>query len=146
MWRCELDSFGSGQEQVAGCWQHGDEPSGSINNGWFMDELRNRSPRKEFVHRVRRWWNRPVDSRHKSALSVCLSLQLPRVSAAPYRGVHAWDAARITCCVTWKRCMTCRFEPVQFPARVAPLKVKWMCSHGTSAGNSSLCAGILLRR
>jgi len=49
------------QEQVAGCWQHGNEPSGSINNGWFMDELRNRPPSKQSVHRDRRWWHRPVD-------------------------------------------------------------------------------------
>jgi hypothetical protein len=34
---CGLDSFGLGQRQVAGSYEHGDEPSGFIKCGEFLD-------------------------------------------------------------------------------------------------------------
>jgi hypothetical protein len=34
--RCELDASGSGQGQVAGCREHGNELSGSIKGGEFL--------------------------------------------------------------------------------------------------------------
>jgi hypothetical protein len=34
-----LDSSGSGQGPVAGCCEHGNEPSGSIKGGEFLDQL-----------------------------------------------------------------------------------------------------------
>jgi hypothetical protein len=37
--RCELDASGSGQGPVAGCCEHGNEPSGSIKGGEFLDSL-----------------------------------------------------------------------------------------------------------
>jgi hypothetical protein len=37
VWGCGLDSFGSGQGQVAGSCEHGNEPSGSIKYGEFLD-------------------------------------------------------------------------------------------------------------
>jgi hypothetical protein len=37
VWGCGLDSFGSGQGQVAGSCEHGNEPSGSIKCGEFLD-------------------------------------------------------------------------------------------------------------
>jgi hypothetical protein len=36
---CGLDSFGSRKRLVAGCCEHGNEPSGSIKGGEFIDEL-----------------------------------------------------------------------------------------------------------
>jgi hypothetical protein len=39
MCRCELDSSGPGLEQVAGSRVHGDELSGSIKGGEFLDKL-----------------------------------------------------------------------------------------------------------
>ena len=36
-----LDLSGSGQGEVAGCCEHGDEPSGYVNCGEFIDQLRN---------------------------------------------------------------------------------------------------------
>jgi hypothetical protein len=36
-WECGLDSFGSGWGQVASSCEHGDEPSGSIKCGEFLD-------------------------------------------------------------------------------------------------------------
>jgi hypothetical protein len=35
--RCGLDSSGSGQGPVAGSCEHGNEPSGSIKVGEFLD-------------------------------------------------------------------------------------------------------------
>ena len=35
-----LDRSGSGQEQVAGCCEYGDEPSGFIKCGAFPEQLR----------------------------------------------------------------------------------------------------------
>jgi hypothetical protein len=37
MGRCGLDSSGSRQGPVAGCCEHGNEPSGSIKGGEFFD-------------------------------------------------------------------------------------------------------------
>jgi hypothetical protein len=37
MGRRGLDSSGSGQGPVAGCCEHGNEPSGSIKGGEFLD-------------------------------------------------------------------------------------------------------------
>jgi hypothetical protein len=34
--RCGLDACGSGQEQVAGCCEHGNEALGSIKSGKFL--------------------------------------------------------------------------------------------------------------
>jgi hypothetical protein len=34
--RCGLDSSGSGQGQVAGCCEYGNEPSGSMKGGTFL--------------------------------------------------------------------------------------------------------------
>jgi hypothetical protein len=34
---CGLDSSGSGQGPVAGCCEHGNEPSDSIKGGGFLD-------------------------------------------------------------------------------------------------------------
>jgi len=34
---CGLDSSGSGQELVAGSCEHGNEPSGSMKGGEFLD-------------------------------------------------------------------------------------------------------------
>jgi hypothetical protein len=39
VWGCGLDSFGSGQGQVTGSCEHGNEPSGSIKCGKFLDQL-----------------------------------------------------------------------------------------------------------
>jgi hypothetical protein len=35
-----LDRSGSGWGQVAGCYEYGDEPSGSIKCGEFLEQLR----------------------------------------------------------------------------------------------------------
>ena len=40
MWGYELDRAGSGQGQVAGTCECGYEPSGSINCGEFLDQLK----------------------------------------------------------------------------------------------------------
>jgi hypothetical protein len=37
--RCGLDSSGSGWDPVAGCFEHGNEPLGSIIVGEFLDWL-----------------------------------------------------------------------------------------------------------
>jgi hypothetical protein len=37
MGRCEVDSSGSGLEAVVGFYEHGDELSGSIKDGEFLD-------------------------------------------------------------------------------------------------------------
>jgi hypothetical protein len=37
VWGCGLDSFGSGEGQVASSCEHGNEPSGSIKCGEFLD-------------------------------------------------------------------------------------------------------------
>jgi hypothetical protein len=37
--RVGLDSVGLGFGPVAGCCKHGNEPSGSINGGEFLDKL-----------------------------------------------------------------------------------------------------------
>jgi hypothetical protein len=37
MGRCGLDASGSGQEPAVGSCEHGDEPSGSIKGGEFLD-------------------------------------------------------------------------------------------------------------
>jgi hypothetical protein len=37
--RCGLDASGSGQGAVADCCRHGNEPSGSIKGGEFLDSL-----------------------------------------------------------------------------------------------------------
>jgi hypothetical protein len=37
VWRCGLDSFGSVLGQVVSSCEHGDEPSGSIKCGEFLD-------------------------------------------------------------------------------------------------------------
>jgi hypothetical protein len=34
---CGLDASGSGQGPVAGCCEHGSEPSGSIKGGEFLE-------------------------------------------------------------------------------------------------------------
>jgi hypothetical protein len=36
---CGLDSYGLGQRPVAGSWGHGNERSGSIKGGEFLDYL-----------------------------------------------------------------------------------------------------------
>jgi hypothetical protein len=36
---CGLDISGSGQGPVAGCCEHGDEPSGSVKGAIFLDQL-----------------------------------------------------------------------------------------------------------
>jgi len=35
-----LDAYGSGQGPLAGTCEHGNEPSGSIQGGEFLDQLR----------------------------------------------------------------------------------------------------------
>jgi hypothetical protein len=35
--RCGLDAYGSGSEPVAGCYEHGNEISGSIKGGKFLE-------------------------------------------------------------------------------------------------------------
>jgi hypothetical protein len=40
MWRHVLDLSGSGKGQVAGCCECGNEPSGSVKCGEFLDYLR----------------------------------------------------------------------------------------------------------
>ena len=40
MWGCGLDLSGSGQGQVAGTCEYGNEPSGSIKCGEFLDWLK----------------------------------------------------------------------------------------------------------
>jgi hypothetical protein len=35
--RCGLHSSDSGQKSVAGCSEHGNKPSGSVNGGKFLD-------------------------------------------------------------------------------------------------------------
>ena len=40
MWRYGLDRSGSGQGQVTGTCKGGNEPSGSIKCGEFLDQLR----------------------------------------------------------------------------------------------------------
>ena len=40
MWRIELDRAGSEQGQVAGTYDYGNETSGSIKFGEFLDQLR----------------------------------------------------------------------------------------------------------
>ena len=42
-----LDGVGSGLGQVAGTREYGDEPSGSIKCGEFLDLLRNQSASQE---------------------------------------------------------------------------------------------------
>jgi hypothetical protein len=37
----ELDSYGSKYGPVAGCWENGNEPSGSIKGGQVLDQLSN---------------------------------------------------------------------------------------------------------
>jgi hypothetical protein len=37
--RCGLDSSDSGYGQVTDCCEHGNEPSGSIKGGEFLDKL-----------------------------------------------------------------------------------------------------------
>ena len=37
-----LVASGTGRRQVAGCCEHGNEPSGSMKRGKFLDQLRNR--------------------------------------------------------------------------------------------------------
>jgi len=37
--KCGLDTFGSGQGPVAGTSEHGNDPSGSIKGGEFLDLL-----------------------------------------------------------------------------------------------------------
>jgi hypothetical protein len=39
--RCGLYSSGSGEGPVAGCCEHGDESSGTIKCGQFIDQLSN---------------------------------------------------------------------------------------------------------
>jgi len=39
MWGYGLDRAGSGQGQVAGTYEYGNEPSGSIKCGEFLDQL-----------------------------------------------------------------------------------------------------------
>jgi hypothetical protein len=55
----ELDSSGLGQGLVAGSWKHGNEPSGCIKHGSFLDYLMYRTlcgsaimPHQEFRRRV----------------------------------------------------------------------------------------------
>jgi hypothetical protein len=36
---CGVDSSDSGQGRVAGCCEHGNEPSGSVKGGVFLDYL-----------------------------------------------------------------------------------------------------------
>jgi len=38
--RCGLDTSGSGLGPVAGCCEHGNEPSGSVKGGELLDWLR----------------------------------------------------------------------------------------------------------
>jgi hypothetical protein len=37
--RCGLDASASGQGPVTGCCEHGNEPSGSIKGGEFLDKM-----------------------------------------------------------------------------------------------------------
>jgi hypothetical protein len=39
MGRCALDSSGTGQGPVAGCFEHRNEPSGSIKGGELLNQL-----------------------------------------------------------------------------------------------------------
>jgi len=39
--RCGLDASGSGQGPVVGCCEHGNETSGSVKGGEFLDKLSN---------------------------------------------------------------------------------------------------------
>jgi hypothetical protein len=39
MGKCGLDSSGLGQEPVAACCEHGNEPSGSLKGRIFLDYL-----------------------------------------------------------------------------------------------------------
>jgi len=35
--RCGMDVFGSGWGLVAGCWEHGNEPLGSVKGGELLN-------------------------------------------------------------------------------------------------------------
>jgi hypothetical protein len=45
-----MNSSGSGQGPVADCCEHGDEPSGSIKGGEFLDQLRNHELSRMMLH------------------------------------------------------------------------------------------------
>jgi hypothetical protein len=49
---CGLDSSGSGQEPVAGCYEHSNEPPGSIKGGEFLDQLGDSFSKKTVFHGV----------------------------------------------------------------------------------------------
>ena len=56
MWGHGLDQSGSGQGQVAGTCECGNEPSGSIRCGEFLDQLKMVSvSRRTGLHRVSKY-------------------------------------------------------------------------------------------
>jgi len=80
---CGLDACGSGKGPVAGCCEHGNEPSGYIKEGGFLDQPSDCVPCGQCISRK---WS-AATTLHLNKSSVSMACHSPGILFAALRGL-----------------------------------------------------------